>query len=328
MANFVCVKCGRQCEHYASPSLIKAQMCSVCFNEEKLANERKEPFNSAPEVGSKDKCRKCGAVLEAGDSTYSQLCSHCWHESKDTMGNMHVDVGLRCLFCNDVIYKDEPKYGIPGTSSNTLECIKCYLKHQKEPVKLSEIDALIRSKQSEDDDTPDDVRKVEPKSVRNIDELLNDLAKKRSMRDTVNKLYSRSELFPKARHCAICEHELDEGICLKTATGAIICESCHYKLYHEEPDEILCPDAEARYDLMPQRALRAIAIVMGEGAIEYGVDNWRTKTDFAKNMNRAAQHWNLALLCDTDHEASVKDHLSHCICRMMMAYETYKEVSE
>lgn len=257
MANFVCVKCGRQCEHYASPSLIKAQMCSVCFNEEKLANEQKEPFKSGNEA-----------------------------------------------------------------------------------------------------DIPDDVRTVEPKSVRNIDELLNDLSKKRSIRNEcngvnskepkpvsdidmfiegqnrlrslrgeTNNIYSRSELFPKARHCAICEHELDDGICLKASTGAIICESCHYKLYYEKTAKPLQSEIEERYDCIPQEALRAIARVMGNGTRKYGPRNW-DKISYEDHVNHALRHINLALLCDTEDEPGTKAHISHAMCRLFFAYETYKEVSE
>lgn len=86
-------------------------------------------------------------------------------------------------------------------------------------------------------------------------------------------------------------------------------------------------DIEERYDAIPQEALRAVARVMGHGTRKYGPKNW-DKIGCEDHLNHALRHINLALLDDTEDEPGTKAHLSHAICRLFFAYETYKEVSE
>lgn len=205
--------------------------------------------------------------------------------------------------------------------------------------------------------TPEGCRACNNASSPAITALINELASKRAMRDAVNSVYHESHE-QKPDLCTICGAVTPDSNCeWTTPTGARICEDCHKKLYYNEPTKCgmcgaplngeivfhdngsrICskcyimtyPDRVERpntvierYDLIPQSALRSIAVTMGKGATQYGVDDWRANTDYAENMNHALRHINLALLEDTEEEDSIADHIAHAVCRLMMAYETY-----
>lgn len=70
-----------------------------------------------------------------------------------------------------------------------------------------------------------------------------------------------------------------------------------------------------RCDLLPARAALAVAGVLHEGAVKYGVDNWRG-LPVANHINHALMHLFAHLAGDAS-----DDHLSHAACRALMALE-------
>jgi len=175
-------------------------------------------------------------------------------------------------------------------------------------------------------EVPDGVRKVKPKEVPSITDLMRNEARKRAMRNECNSVWKRNADV-EVPACGICAKPVSLDMILKTQSGTRICEECHYKLYHEEPSKPLQSDIEERYDAIPQEALRAIARVMGHGTRKYGPNNW-DKIGFEDHVNHALRHINYAMLGDVEDENGTKAHLSHAITRLMFAYETYKEASE
>ena len=68
-----------------------------------------------------------------------------------------------------------------------------------------------------------------------------------------------------------------------------------------------------RFDLIDTKAIFALANVLHTGEQEYGKDNWR-KIDTESHLNHAMSHAYAFLAGDQQ-----DDHLSHCLCRLMMA---------
>jgi hypothetical protein len=72
-----------------------------------------------------------------------------------------------------------------------------------------------------------------------------------------------------------------------------------------------------RCDLLPPRAVLAVARVMHEGAVKYGDSNWFT-IPVASHLNHAVRHVLLYLSGDRQEK-----HLEHAACRALMALEKY-----
>lgn len=70
-----------------------------------------------------------------------------------------------------------------------------------------------------------------------------------------------------------------------------------------------------RVDLLPPRAILAVAAVLHAGATKYGTDNWRG-IPIADHLNHAMTHVFAWLAGDRS-----DDHLSHAACRLLMAME-------
>lgn len=70
-----------------------------------------------------------------------------------------------------------------------------------------------------------------------------------------------------------------------------------------------------RMDLMPPKALLAVAEVLHHGATKYGIDNWRS-IPVESHLNHAAIHIYAYLAGDRS-----DDHLGHAACRLLMAKE-------
>lgn len=70
-----------------------------------------------------------------------------------------------------------------------------------------------------------------------------------------------------------------------------------------------------RCDLLPSRAVLAVAAVLKEGAEKYGDDNWR-KIPISDHVNHALIH----ILARQAGDAS-DDHLEHAACRLLMALD-------
>lgn len=68
-----------------------------------------------------------------------------------------------------------------------------------------------------------------------------------------------------------------------------------------------------RFDLLDPAAMFAMAHVMHTGAAKYGDDNWRRIT-VQEHINHAISHLYAHLAGDTS-----DDHLTHALCRAMMA---------
>lgn len=62
-----------------------------------------------------------------------------------------------------------------------------------------------------------------------------------------------------------------------------------------------------RYDLIPPCALRRLAKIYTDGAIRYGVDNWRKGMDYSDTINHAVEHLIRYIEGDTteDHLAKI-----------------------
>lgn len=71
-----------------------------------------------------------------------------------------------------------------------------------------------------------------------------------------------------------------------------------------------------RCDLLPAKAVLAVAAVLKYGADKYGPDNWR-KIARADHLNHAMTH----ILAYQAGDRS-DDHMSHAACRLLMALET------
>jgi hypothetical protein len=71
-----------------------------------------------------------------------------------------------------------------------------------------------------------------------------------------------------------------------------------------------------RCDLLPAKAVLAVAKILKYGADRYAPNNWR-KIDRADHLNHATTHILAHLAGDTS-----DDHLEHAACRLLMALET------
>lgn len=76
-----------------------------------------------------------------------------------------------------------------------------------------------------------------------------------------------------------------------------------------------------RIDLMPPKALFAVAEVLAIGARKYAKNNWK-KIDIDDHLNHALAHAFAYLAGDT-----TDDHMGHFACRAMMALEMQLEKS-
>jgi len=72
-----------------------------------------------------------------------------------------------------------------------------------------------------------------------------------------------------------------------------------------------------RADLLPALSLIAVSKILDDGAVKYGIDNWR-KIDSRSHLNHAMLHILAYLAGDIQ-----DDHLGHATCRMMMAHEQH-----
>ena len=70
-----------------------------------------------------------------------------------------------------------------------------------------------------------------------------------------------------------------------------------------------------RFDLVPAKAMFALAHVVAEGAKRYEKDNWR-KISVADHLNHALQHIYAYMAGDEQ-----DDHLGHALCRLAFAVE-------
>jgi hypothetical protein len=77
-----------------------------------------------------------------------------------------------------------------------------------------------------------------------------------------------------------------------------------------------------RCDLLPARAVMAIAEVLKHGADKYGDNNWR-KIPVADHLNHALAHAFAYIAGDGQ-----DDHLSHAACRLLFALELYEADKE
>jgi hypothetical protein len=73
-----------------------------------------------------------------------------------------------------------------------------------------------------------------------------------------------------------------------------------------------------RFDLIDAKALFAMAKVLHEGEVKYGPDNWR-KINVDSHLNHALSHIYAYFAGDKQ-----DDHLSHALCRTMMALGVWK----
>lgn len=69
----------------------------------------------------------------------------------------------------------------------------------------------------------------------------------------------------------------------------------------------------ARFDLIPAEPLFDVAVVLGEGAAKYGVDNWKL-IPTNDHLSHALAHIYAYLAGDTSDA-----HLSHAACRVLFA---------
>ena len=73
-----------------------------------------------------------------------------------------------------------------------------------------------------------------------------------------------------------------------------------------------------RFDLIPAEAIAAVAAVLAEGAVKYGVDNWR-KIAAEDHLNHAMMHIFGHISGDTQ-----DDHAEHAATRILMWLELLK----
>jgi len=73
-----------------------------------------------------------------------------------------------------------------------------------------------------------------------------------------------------------------------------------------------------RFDLIPAEAIAAVAAVLAEGAVKYGVDNWR-KIAAGDHLNHAMMHIFAHMSSDTQDE-----HAEHAATRILMWLELLK----
>lgn len=74
-----------------------------------------------------------------------------------------------------------------------------------------------------------------------------------------------------------------------------------------------------RFDLIDTKAIFALANVLHTGEMRYGKDNWR-KIDTESHLNHALSHIYAHLAGDKQDE-----HLSHALCRTLMALGVHLE---
>jgi hypothetical protein len=75
-------------------------------------------------------------------------------------------------------------------------------------------------------------------------------------------------------------------------------------------------DSPYRLDVVPPKALLAIAAVLKEGMAKYGLDNWRAISQ-REHLNHALVHVYAHLAGDQS-----DSHLTHAACRLLFALET------
>jgi hypothetical protein len=121
---------------------------------------------------------------------------------------------------------------------------------------------------------------------------------------------------------AYCKH------CQKTQTKdeLLFCDPCYSLLIgkvpakeHETPANVeystgaTASEMEADWNLLDWKVLRRMAVVMTEGAIKHGYNNWHKglpeRVVFAHTIEHVVQGFN----GNTD-----EDHLIHAMCRLMM----------
>lgn len=73
---------------------------------------------------------------------------------------------------------------------------------------------------------------------------------------------------------------------------------------------------DERWDLIPPRALRRLAMTCHEGAVKYGEHNWRKGIPLSNLLNHAIRHIFLYLANDTS-----EDHLAHAVWNLCAAME-------
>lgn len=86
---------------------------------------------------------------------------------------------------------------------------------------------------------------------------------------------------------------------------------------------------KGRYDLLPYLALEEAAIVLGEGAIKYGINNWK-QIEYADHLNHAYRH--IARAAELSHVdkqspeivSALLTELSHSLVRTMFTIDRLK----
>lgn len=77
-----------------------------------------------------------------------------------------------------------------------------------------------------------------------------------------------------------------------------------------------------RYDLLPARAIKLVAIAMGEGAIKYGDHNWKGLPE-TNLVNHALRHIMEYLSGDRS-----EPHLSHAAANLLMLADTEEDTDD
>ena len=77
-----------------------------------------------------------------------------------------------------------------------------------------------------------------------------------------------------------------------------------------------------RYDLLPARAIKLVAIAMGEGAIKYGDHNWKGLPE-TNIVNHALRHIMEYLSGDRS-----EPHLSHAAANLLMLADTEEDTDD
>ena len=80
--------------------------------------------------------------------------------------------------------------------------------------------------------------------------------------------------------------------------------------------------SKARCDLLPPRALEAVARVLAYGASKYGANNWRLVPDLRARYTAATLRHLLAAMRGEVHDADTgEDHLAHAACCVLFMLE-------
>jgi len=82
-------------------------------------------------------------------------------------------------------------------------------------------------------------------------------------------------------------------------------------------------EGKGRMDLLPMRAIMAVARIFETGAKKYGADNWRKGIPLSRYLDSGLRHAMKFARGDRD-----EDHLSQCIWNFMCLAETQDMIRE